>query len=282
MFRRHKISSGNVSDYGKDIPDSYRKLILSGDYQAIAVTDENGDDEKYVGVCIFLELDDWIEIVYIHMDREEVLMVEKAEFVRCCIHEVREICRNDPKGVFIEIPIFKDMDDTKDSLSLAGMDVRESGDNLFEFELSMVQERDLLEKAYQKGECISLAEADESVLSKLENLMQNDERPIPVPVFMDWDRYISDISYIYLRKGEPRGVILLSEHENGLVVELAYCADAIALPIPLAYSYKAALEKYGEDKTVIVPVVVNKSAELVKHMVPKAARNKIIEGVMRF
>lgn len=210
-------------------------------------------------------------------------MVEKASFFRFCIRYIRDMHKENYVGVFVEVyPDENDMEDIRDVLFLVGMNVREAKSNVCEFTLSQVEGADALQKAADKMKCVALSEMAEGDLSVIDTMMQEDERPVPVPLIMDWDSYLPDISVFGMKKDVPCGALLFTMREDRLVAQLAYAADPVALPAMLWEAYTRAMEKYGPDQKIEVPVVVNKTEDLVERLVPKVKRDDLLEGLLLF
>ncbi len=279
MFSLERITEENITRYEKTIPTGYHGEIKVGELYAIAVY----DDGSLYGIMVSDVVDDWMYLVWFYIADEDSVMVKKASFFRYCIYQAKNEYHHRLKGAFIEI--YPDNDyakDIRDVLYMVGMSIREAKSNVFEFSLSQVEGVQSLIKAAEKMECRPLDKMSAAELSTIENMMQEDVRPIPVPTMMDWDSYISDISVFGFKNSAPCGALLFSMKSERLVAELAYAADPVALPAMLGTAYKKALEKYGEDVRVEVPVVVNKSENLVERIVPTATREDILEGVLLF
>ena len=282
MLYDRLIAESDIDIYRGVIPENYIDKIGSGEYFAAAVF----DGEEFFGIYLTDTVADWLEIVWVHIDDPDKESVEKAYFFRHIIAAERKR-RDDLKGVFVEFyedEAWKDLSDTMDVLSLAGFTIRLGEDNCYEFALSDVKSRKTLQKAADKVKCIPLSEAveNEAITDKMEDIIQNDDRPVPVPAFIYWEDYLQDISFICLTAGEPCGAILVSEDKDCLIVELAYTNNPVALPALLWNALAGAEEIYGSDKKVLVPVVVNKTSDIVEHMVPGVRRGKLVNGFVWF
>ncbi|MCR5098489.1 MAG: hypothetical protein K6B14_06030 [Lachnospiraceae bacterium] len=280
MFSMTRIAEGSIREYEDIIPRNYHGEINTGELLAMAIYEE--DDSLY-GIMVTDVVDDWLYLVWFYLADPDIKMVEKASFVRYCITQAKGIYDQHLVGAFMEVyPDEEEMRDIKDVMFLVGMNVREAKSNIFEFSLSQVEGVDALKKAATKMECKSLSDMESGDLNVIENMMQEDVRPIPVPMIMDWDSYLPDISVFGIKRKVPCGALLFSMREETLVAELAYAADPVALPAMLGAAYEKAMEIYGGDQRVTVPVVVNKTENLVEKIVPKADRADVLEGVLLF
>ena len=279
MFHASKINEDNIGDFFDIIPQNYHGEIKTNSLFAIVVY----EDDSPFGIFLSDLMDDWVYLVWFYFFDEKETMVKKASFFRYCISQAKKDYGKELKGAVFEITsIEEDLTDIRDVLHLVGMNVREAKNNVFEFTLSQVEETEALKKASEKLECRCLSDMSEGDLRTIDTMMQEDDRPVPVPLLMDWDVYLSDISVFAIKKDNPCGALLFSEKDEDLVAEVAYAADPVALPAMLGTAYTKAFEKYGGEKKVLIPVVVNKTAELVERIVPQAVREDVIEGVFVF
>ncbi len=283
MLYDSPIVETNIDIYEDVIPEDYKDKIIDEKLFAAAVF----DGDVFFGIYITDIQAGWLDIVWTYIDDPDKETVEKAAFFRHIIRQEKKQRGADLKGAFIEFyedEVWNDLSDVMDVLSLAGFTLRLGEDNCYELSLSDVKGRKTLQKAAEKVKCIPLSEAQEKIwiTEKMEEIMLNDDRPVPVPAFIYWEDYLPDISFISLLGGEPCGAVLVTQEKDYLVVELAYTSNPVVLPALLWNALIKAEEKYGGEKRVLVPVVVNKTADIVEHMVPDAKRGKLINGIMWF
>ena len=278
--REIKYEQGNK--FLKEIPENYLKGLSSGEFNAAAVYEDRDKEKEPFGYYLTAVHADWLEIVWFKISDKSVSIDKKGRFIRHGM--VSDIRRRKGKffGAFTEFPTDEDMNGVVEALTLTGMDAFIGDSNIYEFKLSDVTGRDMMEKASERVECIPVSDADDLMRQKIDEIMRIDERPVPIPLFIDWKSLDDKISFICKKNDRLCGALLFSEREEYLVADLGYSADPIALPALIHNALEVAIEKYGEDKKVIVPVVVNKSALLVEKIVPDAVRGKVINGVMRF
>lgn len=183
--------------------------------------------------------------------------------------------------MFVEKSVDELWPNAANILSLAGMENNVVDGNTYELTLSDVTGKDALQKAAERIPCKALSEADEKILKGMYAFIKKDDRPVPLPEVIDWSSYLPDISQIIVKNEKNAGLLLVSEVEDALVIELAYSTNNLILPAMLGHAYRVALEKYGEEKVVLVPVVVNKTAKITEHMAPNAKRDKLLQGISR-
>ena len=282
MFRTEQISAVNIMDYEDCIPESYRAQIRRGELNAIAVYDDFGGKQNFYGLYVTGVHNGWLEIVMVYLANEEKGVMAKADLIRYCIRSERIRDNGSLKGAFMEVHMDEGGEQQEQILMLAGMETLREKNNIYEFTLSQVGQRSMLSKLKKRLECRSIGECEEEELDEMDAIIQEDERSTPVPLFMDWYEYDQDLSKICFSNGKPVGALLFTNCEDHLVIELAYTADNMALPVMLANALEDAESIYSPEKRVLVPVVINKTKEIVEKMVPDAYRGEIVEGVVWF
>ncbi len=280
MYRNDHIYSINLTDYAEYIPETYCAQIRRGELNAVAVYDKVDDSDILFGVYVTAKHNGWLEVVWLYYANKDMGEMARADLLRYCIRTERIAAKGELKGAFMEVHMDEDGEKQKRIFELAGMECRREKNNIYEFRLSQVGQRETFNKVKKRLECRSLCDCDEEELDGLDARMQEDERITPVPLFMDWYEYIQDISQICFKGGEAVGALLFTAAEDYLVLELAYTSDNMALPVMLGNALDIALQQYGGDKKVLVPIVVHKTGEIVEKIVPDAYRGEIIEGAV--
>lgn len=282
MYSTEQIYSANLMDYTAYIPETYCSQIRRGELNAMVVYDELGDEKRFYAVYVTGRHNGWLEIVWMYFDDQDVCMMDRADFIRFVIRNERSRDDRELKGAFTECHMDEGGEQQQLIYILAGMETSREKNNIYEFSLSQVGQRESLAKMKKRLECRSLSECGDDELDELDAMMQEDDRITPVPLFMDWYEYAPDISKVCFKNGKPVGAILFTTPGDHLVIELAYTADGMALPVLLANALEEAEKIYSPDTQVLVPVVVNKTSEIVEKMVPEAVRGEIVEGAVWF
>lgn len=138
-----------------------------------------------------------------------------------------------------------------------------------------------MKKAVGKLNCKKLSEADEQLFGKLDEMILQDNRPSPLPLFVNWDVYMQEESLICMKGDEPCGILLFLHRGDSIVIDCAYVTDKTALAVMLGNAYEIIKEKYEPDQKILVPVVVDRTARIVERLVPTAERADVLEAVMR-
>ena len=284
MYYNNRISVFDLDKYKDAIPENYLRQIRLGELFAGRVLDLVGDEERVVAVYVMGQHRDWLEMAWIHFGQYHTLPIVFADIIRYIIRIERARSADDLTGVFMEIHSdeISNPDELRHVLMLAGLDGRESLDYIYSFSLGQVGEREFLRKASGVMETVSLRDADDELKETIDNMIQNDERPTPVGLFVDWEDYLQEESLICLKKGQPNGALLFSMKGEYLVMECAYVTDKMALSVMLGNALPVLEAKYGPTQKMLIPVVLKKTAEIVERLVPDAERGKIIEGIKWF
>ena len=278
MFCANRIKDPVLFGKKEVVPKSYLSEIYNGRMSAIEVL----DDDRLYGIALFEVTDDWLEIVWTYIFEPDVAVNDRALFLKFCINEGKAIRREGLKGAYIELPLDEAGEDEEEVLALAGMEVIKSQGNVAMLTLGDVADPKRLLEAADKAQCVRLSDSRAEWLDRLSIMMNLDERPVPAQVYMDWSRYLQDLSFVGMKKGSPAGCILMSEEQDALVLDLAYASDPVLLPVMLGNAYRAIDEKYGQDKVILVPAVISKTKELVDRIAPTAEWGEVLEGFMRF
>ena len=282
MFSTEEIGASNILEYTAHIPDSYCNQIRRGELNGVAAYNEFGEEKKLFGLYVTGRHNDWLEIVWLYFDDENIGVMAQADFIRFCYRNERARSMQALKGAFMEVHMDEGGEKQQLIFELAGMQSSREKNNIFEFNIAQVAQRETLAKMKKRLSCKSLCDCDEDELDELDAMMQEDERSIPVPLFMDWFAYQQDISKVCFKNGKPVGALLFTLSSEYLVIDLAYTADGMALPVLIANALEDAEKLYSPDQKILVPVVVNKTSDIVEKMVPDAYRGEIVEGAIWF
>ncbi len=282
MFSSERINPRDLSEYSEYIPDNYILQVRGNSLYAGMVVDTVGGVDRTKVIYVTGHFAGWIELVWTYFMEEDSTPSAKADLLRYIFRAEQERIKDPLKGIFCEVHIqeVRDVQVLKRVLRLAGMETAVTGNNIYEFALSDVKEAAFLKKAAGRIKCTQLSEADDTLLSGLESLIRADDRPVPFNLVSGYSDYLQDVSFISHKGGKPDGAVLLYEKKDYIVIDCAYVDDPVALAGLLGNAYMALLDEYGPGQKILVPVVVNKTAEIVTHMVPDAQRGELIEGVL--
>ncbi|MCR5097461.1 MAG: hypothetical protein K6B14_00775 [Lachnospiraceae bacterium] len=281
-LRDEPFGRKDLDDHEELIPPDYQYGIITGQYNAASVYNVADGKKELYGLYLTALLDDKIELLWMHLFDPNITTEEKGQFISFCVNADRLRRERPVKGAFVEIPDDEAWDDALDALKLAGMETCISEGHVYEFTLSQVSGTDVLQKASPRAKCVSLLEVDTAHIEQCEKLILDDARPTPFPFFVEWSRYLPDISFISIKDEKPCGAVLCTMESDHIVLEAAYSADPFALPALLWEALLIAIQIYGKDQSVLVPVVEEQSALLTQRMIPEASRYDLITGSIGF
>ncbi len=279
MYCDRMITSFELPEFLEYIPVNYLSQITDGELTACAVYSDS-NFEELVGVTVTGEHAGWLEIVWLSLKDKEQPLNRAAKLLRYCLNKVKFTGRY--LGAFLEIHRDEETEIHRDILILAGMEIKDTENNNYEFTLSDIADTGSLELPGDRVHCVPVAEADEGLLDGIEAVMNEDERPIPAPYEMDWEGCDRDLSMICVAGDAPAGLLYFVKESDYLVLELAYTRTALALPAMLKEAIGAARSKYDKDQKVLVPIVGKGTGEIISKMVPGAKRGRITEAVCWF
>ena len=280
MYTDQIIHTANLMNYSEEIPVNYHDQIKKGEISAIATFNGEPGSGRLVGTTITASHAGWLEIIWFSMGEGYHEEVQAADYLRYVIRKAEKT--GNYIGAFAEIHVDEHTEKIADILTLAGMELKESKNNNYEIAISEITNDGMLIEQAKRSECIFLEDASEEVIGKLEDKIYDDKRAIPVPSYMEWENYMGDLSVIGLEKGEPIGCLLFTEKKDYLIMELLFSASPKAIPGILGTALIKARELFPGDKKILMPLVGNRSAELVEKLAAGAKRGKIVEAVTWF
>ena len=280
MYTDKAIYTANLSQYSDYIPGNYHEQIRVGQLLATATYDGDPESGYLVGVSVTGSHAGWLELVWICMGENYKQKVQAADFLRYVMRRAQKT--GEYVGAFTELHMDENTHGHRDILRLAGMELKEAKNNIYELALSEVQHEDMLFSAAKSTDCLFLEELTEDVFEMLEEKLQDDKRPIPAPDYIDWDSYIQELSLICLEKDEAVGLMLFSEEKDYLVLELAYSASAKSMPGMMGTALVRARELYPPDKKILMPIVGKGAADIIARLAPEARRGDILQAVTWF
>lgn len=282
MYRSKSIDISNISEYSGVIPEKYHKQIRLGDLRCGEISGPEGDMEHAAMLYVISCRAGWMEIVWLEFPDREKSDPYYAGLVRSMIQNERYRWGKPLKGVYSEFYPYGKFRPERilDVLTLAGMESYITKSCLYEFSIRDVTGTELLLKAAKRMKFVRLLDADLKILDKLDEMMLDDTRPLPLPPFVNWDIYMQEESLISMNEESPSGFLLLSQHEDAFVIDCAYVTDKTILAGLLGSAYASIKEKYGEEQKILVPVVVDRTAAIVERLVPNAEREDVMEAVL--
>lgn len=280
MYTDIRIHSGNLPEFKEMIPENYVSQILRAELTATATYDGEPEAKRLVGISVTGSHAGWMEIVWVFMGPDYAKPSDGSDFVRYLIR--RAETSGEYIGVFAEIHMDEGTEFHRNVLLMSGMEITETKNNIYELSLAEVSHERMLYEAARKSDCIFLNEVPEEFLYMLEDQLEKDERAIPVPVEVDWEEYVQELSLICVENDEPVGALLFTEEKDYLVLMLAYSISAKAMSGMIGTALKRARELYEPGKKLLMPIVGRGSREIVERLAPQAKRGDILQAVTWF
>jgi hypothetical protein len=245
-----------------------------------------GDQETDKAIYITYFLDGWIELVWVGYMEKEVPPMVRSHLLYYLIQVEKNRLGEEAKGAFFDIHT-DELDDPKSfkhAMMMSGFETKESLDNIYELTLNQVNEKSkkFLANAGKMMKCIPLSKADDDLRERVEMMIQEDSRPVPVGMYVNWDDFLTDYSLICMKGDTPCGLLLLSQKMDYIVIECAYVADKMALSSMVGWAYFGLQKVFGGSQKVLIPVVLEKTGLIVEKIAPDAVRGKVLEGIRYF
>ena len=284
MYSDKIIHNANLKSYNEYIPVNYHEQIKRGELSAVATYEGDPEDDILVGVSVLGSHAGWLEIVWVAMGENYRQDVKAADFVRYVIRRAKKT--DNYVGAFCEIHMDENTCMHIDILLLAGMELREAKNNIYEIALSEVEHGGMLIAAAKNADCVFLEDIDEDdyedLLGTVEEMIDEDERPVPSPPFFMWNSYEQNLSLVCLEDENPVGVLLFSVAKDYLVLELAYSLSPKNMPGMVGAALLKAKELYPPDKKILLPIVGKGAADIIAKLAPGARRGDMIQAVTWF
>ncbi len=278
MFIDKDITAVTLGSFEQYIPINYHEQLLLGEIRATAYYDGLVSDDRLTGVIVSADHSGWLEIIWVSMG-ERRTDIKAADLMKHLFMTARN--KGGYVGAFCEIHFEEKNRANQYFLTLAGMTVKETENNIYELSLGEAKVSELLKKAAAVSEYLPLDDA-EDLIPELMNLMEEDGRPVPVPPGINREDYVRSLSLVGTEKGKPVAVVLVGEVSDYLVVELVYSKSPKTLLGLLGTVLIKAKERYPEDQKVLIPIVGQGTKGLVERLLPEARRGRIMEAVIRF
>ncbi len=280
MYKDSVIHSMNLMDYEDYIPVNYHEQIQKGELTAMATFDGERDENRLVGVYVTGSHAGWMELVWVMVSAEYRSIVQIADYIRYILRKAKRT--GNFVGAFAEIHADESTEAHLKAVILSGMEIRRAKNNIYEVTPEIFSREEIFLKAASNGTCIPIQEASENLLIQLEDMMDADERPIPVGAYVDWEECLQEISMVCIEENKPAGLMLFKEEKDYIVLELCYSASKTALATMIGTAITAVREQFSEDQKFLIPIVGKDSAPIIEKLFPNAQRGEILEACAWF
>ena len=286
MYINRKIARKDLKDYENVIPPTYMEQLRANKFYAGEILDVVDGKEAEEAIFITYFIDGWLELVWVSYINSDMLPIVRANLLRYLVMSEKQRYGDRLKGAFFETHIeeLKDQDQFRQSLIMCGFEAKETVDNIYELSLDQVKENEqkFLAKAAKMMKCITVSSADDDLKDKIDQMMQEDSRPVPIGMYVNWSDFSAEDSLICMKDDNVCGVLLLSKNSDYIVMDCAYVTDKMALSSMVGWAYFRLMKKYGPTQKMLIPAVLEKTGMIVEKIAPEAMRGKMIEGIMHF
>ena len=286
MYTNRKIPKKELGKYEGIIPPTYMEQLRVRKFYAVVISDLVGDEHIDQAIYVTYTVDDWLELVWVKYMDQDILPQVRSYLLYYVIQMEKKRSNDTLKGVFFEIhkDELEDPIQFKHAMMMAGFETRETLDNIYELSLGQINEKSqkFLAAAARQMKCIPVSSADDILRERLDAMIQEDSRPVPVGMYVNWDDYLEEESLICMKGDTPCGLMLLSRKKDYIVIDCAYVADKLALAAMSGWAYFVLRKKYGDNQKILIPIVLEKTGLLVEKIAPEAVRGEILEGIKYF
>ena len=286
MYTNRKISKKELSSLEGVIPQTYIEQLRTNKFYAGIISENVGDQNLDRVIFVTYSFDGWLELVWVKHLVDAPLPHTMVSVFRYLIRIERQRYKGKLNGAFFEIHADEvdDPDTFRQALLMSGFEAKEALDNIYEVSLEQVEEKgqSFLAKAAKSMKCIPLKSADTALRETVDRMIQEDKRPVPIGLYVQWEDFSEEDSLICMKDDKPCGLLLLSHKGDYIVFECAYVTDKMALSAMIGWAYFMMQKKYGPSQKVLIPVVLEKTGVIVEKIAPEAQRGKVIEGIRFF
>ena len=149
---------------------------------------------------------------------------------------------------------------------------------IYEFKLSEVVIPEPVKKIARSLRCLKFKDTPGAVLTALLKMIVSDKRLLSLPGTAELSESLKGMGFICAAEKKILGAIFIAEQGDTLVLENLYNVENKAAASLVCAAYEAAMNEFGQDKTVIVPVINDRSAGLIESFVPGAKRERLIKA----
>ncbi len=254
------------------IPASYLNPVLNRELLAVLLVDQFSDNEC-VGIVIFGPRDNVIEIRHIELfngydTQDNAIFVLSSKF-----SEFEHFYGDSFSGVLASLSATADFNLWSDAFSSCGFQVSEAQGELFSFNLSQVQKKYMI-KNLSYNSIVFLKNTDDYLLRAILSLIQEDPRPVPIELPINWDDYDPDLSFIRTDNGVPKGLMLVKRENDFVSIELGYDNDAKGFLKSISVLVNRSDELLSPDTLCIISAVNASLIPIVQKLIPDAKRNR--------
>lgn len=253
------------------IPEVYQKMLRSGELVGTAVLDDWHEGEV-IGVVLCKVRNEWMDIVWFCVDENYRREGYAGRMLESCIARAK---RSEMLwGAFADIPEGDLGEAVKRIFRHLDFSILPVTQNVYTAALGEIKKNPLFHSGGEpKGmkHIVPLQDAEDGLKQKLFQVLQEDERAVPLDSQSEWEWYDGQLSGIYCTaEGKPEALLLIAKNGDHLTVECAWTQNPGAFILLLKQAVSEACRKYPEDMEIHVPTINETSAKLAEKILPNA------------
>lgn len=256
------------------IPERLQKEIL--DYTVVGIAWYDEEYEAAAAVILCREIHDWMELVWLCVSPDYQGIHLGEQLLRKRISDARIF--GNIRGVFGDIPEGDIGETVKHMLFCIGFTETVIERPVYEITVGELENTALLRPKSDGSMYVPLGKADNALKGMLLEEIRGDERPVPLELPVDWNRYHPTLSVIYVRDGKPVGVVLAEDGETSVNFSLLWSISYWAVPFLLSYAARKAWEICPRETRILIPTVTELSEKLLLTLLPGLKRQPVVQA----
>ncbi len=277
MLREITISSGNWTEFASRIPELFHDPLQRGELTGRATYDGDIREECLVGVVLFRELYQWLYIEWVSLS----LNYDIPDYAADLIWRVEETERR-KGGLFGTFGLIYPGEEKLASwFRMAGFYFEEEDSNVYTLTLGEIEAEEF-NKVIPSENVVEFHGAARELIRKMAANLNAEKMAYPIEEDIRENLYEGNLSLLYVEKGEPLGIILVSGDESGLCLDFMYAKSSQIAVCLLKTVLERARIFYPGSTRVLVPVLYRHSAKLVERFAPAAKRGRIKKAVRAY
>lgn len=277
-MKQERITDDNFKSYLPYIPAFMLRRIADETVIGFGYIDDLYDNDV-IGAALLCEVGDWLEIASIQF----APYYKGTEYVSDVIGSLVRLGKHSGyyKGIIAAVA-GDDIAELEPYYYQLGFESEEHKEEAYDISIEDLKSNKLLHGGVKGGNAVYLKDAPRTLRNAVSDAIDKDDREIPFPSDINWDKYDGNISCIFTVEGAVKGLLLLKHVENSLVLSCAWAIHQVALPGMLCAALKAAEQQGDKYKTLIIPALNERSAMMVEKIVPTARRGIVRQETYRF
>ena len=279
-MREILLTSQSLPGFAHLLPEEFQRDLLAGELIGSGMLDDTGLDEIPMAAILCREYNGWMEIVWLAVDPDYQGTGTAEWLLDLRLRSARlkgAVC-----GVIADLPDGEARPAVERILSSRGFTFTEVERPVYDVAMGSLKDVELLQRPLPERTIVPLGRMKQELRAETIRAVQQDYRPTPLPPHMDWDAYDPERSAVYLYEDVPAGLLLISDGEGSVAMDLLWANYRLAPPSLLAYAAQRALTFLPPETRVVLPVITDVSERLVKKLLPDVLPQKITQARLVF